>query len=138
MNTPVTPDYAQKVLAQFFAEWVQALNLTILSIDADHVLVRMPLGKHLARVGGIVSGQALAALADTSMVLAAMGQCGEARAFATTDLHTQFLRPGVGSAILCRARVVRAGKALVFTQADMTQEDDGKLVATATATFFAP
>ena len=138
MNTPVTPELAQKILADFFAEWVQALDLTIVSIDAEHVLVRMPLGVHLARVGGIVSGQALAALADTSMVLAAIGNCGEIRAFATTDLHTQFLRPGVGTAILCRARVVRAGKALVFTQADMTQEDDGKLVATATATFFAP
>ena len=138
MNAPVTPDLAQKILGDFFAEWVQALDLTVASIDADHALIRMPLGPHLARVGGIVSGQALAALADTSMVLAAIGNCGEMRAFATTDLHTQFLRPGVGTAILCRARVVRAGKALVFARADMTQEDDGKLVATATATFFAP
>lgn len=137
MSTPVTPAFAQQILADLFAEWVQALDLTILSIDAEHVLVRMPLGAHLARVGGIVSGQALAALADTSMVFAAMGHVGEPRPLATTDLHTQFLRPGVGSAILCRARVVRAGKSLVFAQADMTQEDDGKLVATATATFFA-
>ena len=134
----MTPAFAQQMLADFFAQWVQALDLTIVSIDTEHVLVRMPLGKHLARVGGIVSGQALAALADTGMVFAAMGNCGEPRAFATTDLHTQFLRPGVGSAILCRAHVVRAGKALVFARADMTQADDGKLVATATATFFAP
>ena len=137
MSEIVTPEIAQKILADNFASWVQSLDLTIRSIDAEHVLVRMPLGDHLARVGGIVSGQALAALADTAMVLATIGHTGSTRPFATTDLHTQFLRPGVGSAILCRASVVRAGKALVFARADMTQEDDGKLVATATATFFA-
>ena len=72
------------------------------------------------------------------MVFAAIGHAGSPRLFATTDLHTQFLRPGVGSAILCRATVVRSGKALTFARADMTQADDGKMVATATATFFAP
>lgn len=134
---PVTPDIAQKILNDYFASWVRALDLSVVSIDADHALLRMPLGDHLARVGGIVSGQALAALADTGMVFAAIGHSGSARPYATTDLHTQFLRPGVGTAILCRANVVRAGKALVFTRADMTQEDDGKIVATATATFYA-
>jgi acyl-coenzyme A thioesterase PaaI-like protein len=72
------------------------------------------------------------------MVLSAVAHAGAFKPFATTDLHTQFLRPGAGSAILCRAHVVRAGKALVFAQAEMSEETSGKLVATATATFFAP
>ena len=134
----MTPKDAQTLLAENFAPWVQALNLNVETIDPEHALVRMPLGDHLSRVGGIVSGQALAALADTSMVLAAVANAGTFKAFATTDLHTQFLRPGVGTAILCRAMVVRAGKALVFARAEMTEEDSGKMVATATATFFAP
>ena len=71
------------------------------------------------------------------MVLAAFAHNGAVRALATTDLHTQFLRPGVGTAILCRASVVRAGKSLVFARAEMSEEDSGKLVATATASFYA-
>ena len=134
----MTPDLAQTILTENFAPWVLALDLNVAAIDAEHALVRMPLGDHLARVGGIVSGQALAALADTTMVLAAIAQAGTLKPFATTDLHTQFLRPGVGTAILCRATVVRAGRALVFTRADMTEEGSGKIVATATATFYAP
>lgn len=133
----MTPETAQAILADNFADWVQALDLTVTDIDTEHALVRMPLGDHLARVGGIVSGQALAALADTSMVLAAIANANAFKLFATTDLHTQFLRPGVGTAILCRAMVVRSGKALVFARAEMTEESSGKLVATATATFFA-
>ncbi len=134
----MTPQSAQIILDENFADWVRALDLTVRSIDADHALIRMPLADHLARVGGIVSGQALAALADTTMVLSAVAHTGEFKPFATTDLHTQFLRPGVGAAILCRAEVVRAGRALVFARCDMTEEDSGKIVATATATFFAP
>jgi len=134
----MTPQDLQTILDENFADWVRALRPDVQEADADHVLVRMPLGPHLSRVGGIVSGQALAALADTSMVLAAVAHAGAFKPLATTDLHTQFLRPGVGTAILCNAMVVRAGKALVFARAEMTEEGSGKLVSTATATFFAP
>ena len=133
----MTPADAHELLETYFADWVRALQPEVQEVGADHVLVKMPLGDHLIRVGGIVSGQALAALADTAMVLAAVAQAGGFRPFATTDLHTRFLRPGTGSAILCHARVERAGKALVFTTAEMSEADSGKLVATATATFFA-
>lgn len=134
----MTPEEARQILTENFAEWVRALDLTFVAVDRDHVLIRMPLAGHLARVGGMVSGQALAALADTAMVFAAIAHTGTFKPFATTDLHTRFLRPGVGSAILCRAEVVRAGKALVFARAEMTEQDSGKIVSTATATFYTP
>ncbi|HBS50421.1 MAG TPA: PaaI family thioesterase [Rhodobacteraceae bacterium] len=132
------PTDLQTILDDNFADWVRALDQQVTEAAPDHVTVRMALGPHLARVGGIVSGQALAALADTPMVLAAVAHADELKPFATTDLHTQFLRPGRGTAILCRAEVVRAGRALVFARAEMTEEDTGKPVASATATFFAP
>ncbi len=134
----MTPDTAQKLLDENFADWVRALDLTVTAIDAEHAMVRMPLGDHVARVGGIVSGQALAALADTAMVFAAIGHTGAFKPFATTDLHVQFLRSGTGVAVLCRASITRAGRALVFARCDITEEDSGKPVAAATATFFAP
>lgn len=135
---PLTPETAQQILGAHFAPWVQALDLSVLEIGAGHALFRMPLGDHLMRVGGIVSGQALAALADTAMVFAAIAHYGSVRTFATTDLHTRFLRPGTGTAILCRADVVSAGKALVFAKAEMDEESSARTVASATATFYAP
>jgi len=134
----MTPQDAQEMLEANFAPWVLALDLTVRDIDAAHAMVRMPLADHLARVGGIVCGQALAALADTSMVLAAIAHRGAFGPLATTNLDTQFLRPGSGTAILCRAEVVRAGRALIFARATMTEETSAKAVATATATFYVP
>lgn len=134
----MTPDDLTAALHAHFAPWVLELGLSVTDAAPDHVITRMPLTDRLARVGGIVSGQALAAMADTSMVLAASAARGGFTPFATTNLDTQFLRPGTGPAILCRAEVVRAGRAITFARATMTAEETGKPVATATATLFAP
>ncbi|MCG7623123.1 PaaI family thioesterase [Epibacterium sp. Ofav1-8] len=134
----MTKDDLQQILADAFAPWVQALELTVVETAPDSTVLRMPVTPALARVGGIVSGQALMALADTAMVLGAMSHAGRMLPLATTDLHCQFLRPGNGAAILCRAQLVKPGRALSVWRAEMTDEASGKLVATATATFYLP
>ncbi|MBA85334.1 PaaI family thioesterase [Thalassobius sp. S69A] len=134
----LTPEDAQAFLEQGFAPWVKALDLTVQGIGPDHAVLTMPNTDQLARMDGIVSGQALAAMADTSMVIACMGHFGQLTPVATTNLDTQFLRPGVGETIRCDARIVRAGKSLIFAQATMTALPLDKPVATATATFFCP
>lgn len=134
----MTPAEAKQILDQHFAQWVRDLALDVTQIGTERAILRMPLGAHLMRVGGIVSGQALAALADTAMVLAALARQDSFRPLATTDLHVQFLRPGTGTAVLCDAQVVRAGRALTFARAEMRDETSAKQIAVATATFYAP
>jgi uncharacterized protein (TIGR00369 family) len=134
----LTPAQAQTFLAENFAPWVRALDLTVSAIGPDGATLAMPITPDLARVGGILSGQALAAMADTAMVFACAGHMGAFRPVATTNLDTQFLRPGTGTRIRCEARIVRAGKALIFAQATMIAEPSEKPVATATATFYIP
>lgn len=134
----LTASDAQTFLDENFAAWVRALNLTVTDISPSGATLTMPITEELARVGGIISGQALAAMADTSMVLACGGHFGEMKPVATTNLDTQFLRPGMGDNIRCDAEIVRAGKALIFARATMTALPSGKPVATANATFFAP
>jgi len=134
----LTPATAQTFLEENFADWVRALDLTITDIGPDGATLRMPITQQLARVGGILSGQALAAMADTSMVFACAGHMGAFKPVATTNLDTVFLRPGTGDTVRCEAEIVRAGKALIFARATMIAEPSEKPVATATATFFVP
>ena len=134
----MTPVDAQAALTDHFAAWVLDLNLSVVSIDNSHTSTRMPLVPRLIRFGGIVSGQALTAQADTTMILALAGYVGDFVPAATVTLDTQFLRPGTGSAILCRAQIIRAGKSLAFARAELSAEDTGKIVATATATLALP
>lgn len=134
----MTPAQAQAALTDHFAPWVLDLGLAVTEITESHTLTRMPLTPRLARVGGIVSGQALAAQADTTMILALAGLVGDFVPAGTVTLDTQFLRPGTGAAILCRGTIVRAGRSLAFARADLSSEDSGKAVATATATLALP
>ena len=134
----LTTSQAQTFLSENFAEWVRALDLTIARIGPEGATLHMPITPALARVGGILSGQALAAMADTAMVFACAGHMGGFRPVATTNLDTVFLRPGTGDAIRCEAEIVRAGKALIFARATMVAEPSEKPVATATATFYLP
>jgi uncharacterized protein (TIGR00369 family) len=134
----LTTTQAQAFLNDNFADWVRALDLTICDIGPEGATLRMPITPKLARVGGILSGQALAAMADTAMVFACAGHMGEFRPVATTNLDTQFLRPGTGDAVRCIAEIVRAGRSLIFARATLIAEPSEKPVATATATFFVP
>jgi uncharacterized protein (TIGR00369 family) len=132
-------DQAQAFLASSFAPWVQALNLRVDEITPDgRAVLSMPITDDVARMGGIVCGQALATLADTAMVLSTAAHFGAPRDVATTNLDTQFLSAGRGERISCTARITRAGRSLIFAQADLVALPDGKPVATASATFFVP
>lgn len=134
----LTTDQAADLLNEAFAPWVRALDIRMEAITETGATLSIPLTDQITRMGGIVCGQALATLADTAMVFACFGHLGAPRPIATTNLDTQFLRPGLGNRVRCEAHVVRAGKALIFCRADLRAEPDDKLIATATATFFNP
>ncbi|WP_071675339.1 PaaI family thioesterase [Nioella nitratireducens] len=137
MTTPaLTPDSLNSFLAENFAPWVRDLGIEITEVTDSFTVSRMPNTERLARVGGIVSGQALMSMADTTMVMATAGYFGAFHPVATTNFDCQFLRPGVGEWIVCRADIVRAGKSLAFVQAELVAEPSGHQIARAQATFY--
>lgn len=137
MTVPaLTPTDLTRILAENFAPWVQDLALDVTEVTGGHTISRMPNSDRLARVGGIISGQALMTMADTTMVLATAGAFGAFRPVATTNFTCQFLRPGLGDWIVCRADIVRTGKTAAFVEAEMVAEPAGKPVARAQATFY--
>ncbi|EBA09081.1 Phenylacetic acid degradation-related protein [Sagittula stellata E-37] len=101
-------------------------------------VLEIPVTAEIARVGGIVCGQALSTLAETAMVFACAGHLGEFVPVATTNLETRLLSAARGDAIRCTARVVKGGRALLFAEAVLVSLPDEKEVARASATFFKP
>jgi uncharacterized protein (TIGR00369 family) len=131
----VTPHTLQPALAEYFAPWVQALNLQVDGVDADSVTLRLPQSDQLSRVGGMLCGQAMMAAADTAMVLALIRHFGQFRPCTTVQLNTSFLKPLSGQDALVQARVIRAGKSLAFGEIDIRGATDGKSACRATTTY---
>lgn len=129
---------AERTLQDYFADWVLALSPQVIACADGRVVLDIPITPAIARVGGMVCGQALGALADTAMVLAASSQMGGFRPIATTNLETRFLSAGKGDTIRCEARVIRAGRALIFAEATLSAQPADKAVAAASATYFVP
>ena len=125
----------QSALTEYFAPWVQALELEVLACDADKVMVRLPQRAQLARVGGMVCGQAMMAAADTCMVLALMNHLKGFRPMTTVQLNTSFLKPLAAQDGIIEARVLRAGKSLAFGEIDIRGASDGKSVCRSTTTY---
>ncbi|MDP3253405.1 MAG: PaaI family thioesterase [Hydrogenophaga sp.] len=130
-----TVESLQALLADWFAPWIQAMGLQVETFSDGEVTLRLPQNDQLSRVGGMLCGQAMMAAADTAMVLAIVTQLGEQRPMTTVQLSTTFLKPLSGQDARITARVVRAGKNLVFGEIDITGANDGRSVCRASTTY---
>ena len=127
----------QTAIPKIFAPWIIALELQVLSVrpgPSAQVQLRLPVSPALIHVGGVMSGQAAMAAADTAMVLAMMVELGEFRPMTTVQLQSSFLRPVSGEHCLVTATVLRCGKNLAFGSIDISNLD-GRLAAQATTTY---
>lgn len=125
----------QVALVDYFAPWVQALKLHVVTCDANQVTLRLPHSEQLARTGGMVCGQAMMAAADTAMALAVFSHFGQFRPCTTVQMSSSFLKPLSGQDGLVEARIIRAGKSLVFGEIDLRNAVDGKSVFRASTTY---
>jgi uncharacterized protein (TIGR00369 family) len=136
---------ARRVLGEVFAPWVMDLNLSIERFDfapsgeaADWqpgAILRLPFSERLCRNGGTVSGQALMAFADTSMVIANLAANRGYRPMTTVDQTTHFMRAVAGSDVLADARVVRLGRTMSFGRVTLLSATDNKPVAMVSSAF---
>jgi uncharacterized protein (TIGR00369 family) len=145
-TAPFDIEEARRVLGDVFAPWVQDLGLSIVGIEcaaptgapADWqpgAILRMAFSERLCRHGGIICGQALMALADTSMVIAILAANRGYRPMTTVDQTTHFMR-AVGQAdVVADARVVRLGRTMSFGRVTLSSARDNKPVAMVSSAF---
>jgi uncharacterized protein (TIGR00369 family) len=117
---------------------VLALLPIVTVFSPEQAVLEIPITDQITRMGDIVSGQTMATLADTAMVLACIGNLGKMEPIATVTLDTQFLRPGSGETLRATAEVTRRGRAMIFSRCVLTTWPSGKEVAHVTATFARP
>jgi uncharacterized protein (TIGR00369 family) len=136
---------ARRILGEVFAPWVMDLNLSIEEFAFEPpgkaadwqpgAILRMPFSERLCRSGGVISGQALMAFADTAMVIANLAANRGYRPMTTVDQTTHFMRAAAGADVLADARVVRLGRTMSFGRITLTSAADNKPVAMVSSAF---
>ena len=130
-----TVDDGNALLIDVFALWVRELHLSVESTTQNSATVRMPFSEKLCRQGGILCGQSLMALADTSMVIAVSVASGRYRPMTTVDITTHMMKPVSNSDVLAETTILRLGRTMSFGQAILRAEGSDKPIATATMAY---
>jgi uncharacterized protein (TIGR00369 family) len=85
--------------------------------------LEVPFHEEFERPGGVVSGPVFMAAADASIWLSVLSQRGVGETWVTVDLTTAFLRPARREAFTCSARVLRAGRQVIYAVAECLRAD---------------
>ena len=132
----MTPDL--DTVREFFrrAPFMVDLGVEPTAVDAGRITTQLPLAtRHLQHTGQVHAG-VMATLADHSMGAAAQTLAPEGHWVLTAELKTSALRPGRGERLVCEAHVLKAGRRISFTEAEVYAEQGGQrtLVMKASAT----
>ena len=119
----------QDIIDTKMAPWVKDLRIGVEETSGDGAVLRMPYGDHLARDGGVISGQSMLAFADSAMVVVISSAIGGYRNMATVDMTSSFMSAARNTDIVARGEIVKAGKRMVFGQIRLEDGATGDPVA---------
>jgi uncharacterized protein (TIGR00369 family) len=114
-------------------EFTRRMGMRVLSLGDGECELVVPYQPEFDRPGGIVSGQVYTHAADVAFWLAIKTRLGLDDASVTSSMTTAFLGSASREPLLCRARVLRLGRRLIYGTAECLAGD--RLVAHHTLTY---
>jgi uncharacterized protein (TIGR00369 family) len=111
------------------AQFIRSLGIELTSCGKGWCEARVNVSPSLRQQHGLIHGGALMTLADHTCGGAAASTVPEDREVITVENKVSFLRPASGPVLICRGEVLRAGRNLIFAEAQvMVEGEEGLLV----------
>jgi len=114
--------------------FVRLLGMEMVDISYGEAVLKLMMRDELRQPHGVLHGGATASVIDTAIAFAVITRLEKDEKATTIDLTVHYLRPVSSGAIVCTAKVVRAGKRILTVSAECVNEE-GKLTATALSTY---
>jgi uncharacterized protein (TIGR00369 family) len=129
IDTRIRGSFAKQAL-------MRTLGAEVLAVRPGEVEIALPFGDHILQQHGFVHAGAIASIADNACGYAALTTMPDEAAVLTVEFKINLLSPAKGERVRAVGRVVRAGKNLVITAADVFADAAGttKQIALMTAT----
>jgi uncharacterized protein (TIGR00369 family) len=137
---PPNPNFAAVVRESFGRQtFMTALGATLERVEPGVVAVRVPFVERHAQQNGFLHAGVLASVADSACGYAALSVVPPEHDVLAVEFKINLLRPARSRSFLAEARVLRAGRTLVVSFAEVHGEDDAgrELVATMLSTVIA-
>lgn len=114
--------------------YAQLLGIELEKVVLGEAILTLAIRPELSQNHGVVHGGAIASLIDTATAFAILTLLEPDERVTTVDLTISYLRPGLEGRLRATARVLRQGRRLLNTSAEVTNEG-GTLLATALSTY---
>jgi uncharacterized protein (TIGR00369 family) len=134
---PADPDFDRRVRASFARQKVMGLlGASIERVAPGEVDIRVPFREELGQQHGFFHAGVMTTVADSACGYSALSLMPPGAAVLTTEFKVNLLAPGAGEEVVARARVVKAGRTLTVSMAEVFARSAGKekLVALMVAT----
>ncbi len=117
---------------------VGSYGVTVESVGAGTIRLRMPYREDFIRPGGTVTGPALFGLADVALYGAVLSLIGRVELAVTTSMTINFLRKPGQKGVIAEARILKLGKRLAYGDVLLYSEGEDEPVAHVTGTYSIP
>ena len=114
--------------------FAKLLGIKLDAIEAGEATLSLRIREDFKQNAGVVHGGVIASLIDSATAFAILPLLNPDERTTTVDLTISYLRPLVAGVVIARAKVLRAGRRMIATSAELF-DDDGKLAATALSTY---
>jgi acyl-CoA thioesterase len=114
--------------------YAQLLGIELEKAVPGEAILTLAIRPELTQNHGVVHGGAIASLIDTATAFAILTLLEPEERVTTVDLTISYLRPGLEGRLRATARVLRHGRRLLNTSAEVTN-GGGTLLATALSTY---
>lgn len=121
------PHFAERVAASFARQQAMALiRAEMPVIEHGHTEIHLPHWDGVEQQHGYVHGGVVGMIADSAAGYAAMTVVPASASVLTVEYKMNLMAPADGDRLIARGRVVRPGRTLVVTQAEVFAVKDGK------------
>ncbi|NTV69514.1 MAG: PaaI family thioesterase [Azonexaceae bacterium] len=121
------PHFAERVSASFARQnAMELIQATMPVIEHGRTEIHLPHWTGVEQQHGFVHGGVVGMIADSAAGYAAMSVVPETASVLTVEFKMNLVAPADGEKLIARGKVVRSGRTLIVTQAEVFAVKDGK------------
>ena len=121
------PHFAERVRASFeLQNAMQLIQATMPVIEHGHTEIHLPHWTGVEQQHGFVHGGVVGMIADSAAGYAAMTMVPATASVLTVEYKMNLVAPADGEKLIARGKVVRPGRTLIITQAEVFAVKDGR------------
>jgi acyl-CoA thioesterase len=112
------------------------MGIDVVSLDSGKATISMRVRDDMLNGEGFLQGGMFTAIADEAMVLAIYSLLEEDQVLATISESTSFLKgAGPGMVLVAEGRIIKKGRRVVFSEADVRLKGQQDIIARSSASF---